>query len=92
MTSLAKTKQKNKKPAGEEASRGRSSKYSRKKSAMVRKMIGKVEKKLDEKDIKPTLGDFIKLLQLDDELGEEEPREIRVTWIEPSEGESAAET
>jgi len=29
------------------------------------------------------VGDFIRLLQLEKELAEETPREIKVTWVEP---------
>lgn len=46
--------------------------------------------KLKSDDVKATLGDYIKLVQLQKELGEDEqPREIRVTWIEPSGMEEA---
>jgi hypothetical protein len=41
--------------------------------------------------VKATFGDFIKLLQLQKEMQIDQPREIKVTWIEPSEAESASE-
>jgi hypothetical protein len=34
---------------------------------------------------KVTVGDFIKLLQLQKELEAEETKEIKVTWVEPAE-------
>ena len=36
-------------------------------------------------DVKASLGDYIRLVQLQKGLEEEEPKEIRVTWIEPEE-------
>jgi hypothetical protein len=57
----------------------------------IRKMLTEIEENLDLKNSKVTLGDFIRLLQLERELeGEEQPREIIVTWKEPAErrGES----
>ena len=34
-------------------------------------------------EFKPTLADFLRLVQLEKEIGEEEPKEIKVTWVEP---------
>ncbi|MBZ5579450.1 MAG: hypothetical protein LAP40_23065 [Acidobacteriia bacterium] len=36
-------------------------------------------------DLKLTLGDYLKLLQLEKEMEEQGPKEIRVTWVEPRE-------
>jgi hypothetical protein len=38
-----------------------------------------------EKEFKPSLAEYLKLLQLERELEEDEPKEITVTWIEPEE-------
>jgi len=63
------------------------------KAALVSKVIHNIEEKLEKDQLKATLGDFIRLVQLEKELEEEEqPREIKVTWIEPSEKENASET
>ncbi len=35
-------------------------------------------------DFKPTLGDYVKLLQLEKEMEQGAPTEIRVTWVEPA--------
>ena len=35
-----------------------------------------------EAPVKATLTDYIRLLQLRRELGDDEPREIKVTWVE----------
>ncbi len=62
------------------------------KIALVEKMIRNLEEKLESKEIKASLGDFIRLLQLQKELQEELPKEIKVTWVEPREKESCTET
>ena len=58
---------------------------------LLEKAIQRMEEKLGSADVKATFGDFIKLLQLQKEMQIDEPREIKVTWIEPSEAESASE-
>ena len=55
----------------------------RNKAAFVREVISKIEEKLSGDDAKPSVGDFIRLLQLEKELEEEQPREIQVSWVEP---------
>jgi hypothetical protein len=47
---------------------------------------------LNDGDLKPTLSEYLKLLQVEKELAQQEegPREITVTWIEP-EGNSSGE-
>jgi len=48
-------------------------------------------KKLSGQEMKATLGDYIKLVQLQKELDEEQqPTEIRVTWVEPEEPSPAS--
>ncbi len=42
-----------------------------------------VEKRLGEGDVKASLGDYIRLVQLQQELEEEEPKDITVTWVDP---------
>ena len=58
---------------------------------MVEKAIHSIEAKLGSTEVKATFGDFIRLLQLQKELQIDRPREIKVTWIDPSETESASE-
>jgi hypothetical protein len=48
-------------------------------TAVVQKMEGKIT----ANEFKPTLADFLRLVQLEKEIGEEEPKEIKVTWVEP---------
>ena len=59
------------------------------KAALVNRMIQSFEEKLDKQELKGTLGDFIRLLQLEKELEDEQPKEIEVRWVEPSEPGSA---
>ena len=47
------------------------------------KIIEKMSTKLAADEFKPSLADFLKLVQLEKEAGEEEPKEIKVTWVEP---------
>ena len=53
----------------------------------VKHLLAKVEQKITEEPIKATLAEYIRLVQLHQELDEEEPKEIRVTWVEPETGE-----
>ena len=53
---------------------------------LIRRLLGRIEKEFKNKETKATLADFIRLTQLERELEEEEqPREIIITWSEPSE-------
>jgi hypothetical protein len=62
----------------------------RKKADLVSKFIERIEEKLESGEMKPTVGDFIRLLQLEKELTEEQPREIKVSWVEPVEQEDGS--
>jgi hypothetical protein len=53
------------------------------KSKAVSKLLAKVEKKLTGTDMKASLGDYVRLVQLQKELEEDEVREITVTWVDP---------
>jgi hypothetical protein len=50
---------------------------------VVKKLLAAVEEKMKTDAGKTTMGDYIRLVQLHKELDEEEPKEIRVTWVEP---------
>lgn len=50
---------------------------------MVEALLKNVEKKLTGKEVKATLGDYLKLVQFQKELEEEDPKEIKVTWVDP---------
>ena len=57
----------------------------RKASAMVERVLKQIESRIEAADLKPTVGDYLRLLQFREEIQEEEheAREIRVTWVEP---------
>jgi hypothetical protein len=60
-------------------------------AALVRKAIENIETKLDSNELKATIGDFIRLLQIEKELEVERPRDIKVTWVESSQAEPVSE-
>ncbi|MEI9972421.1 MAG: hypothetical protein WDO73_10420 [Ignavibacteriota bacterium] len=46
--------------------------------------IEQFEKKIGKAGYEPTVAEYVKLLQLGQELGQEdEPKEIKVTWVGP---------
>ncbi len=69
----------------------KSEKKRRSKSELVDRAIKNIEEKLEANEVKATFGDFIRLLQLQKELQADQPREVKVTWIEAIEKESASE-
>jgi len=80
---------KTKKPAGKVADTGAKNRQKAKtKVELIEEMISEFKEKLEEGEVKVTVGDFIRLLQLREELGKEEPKEIRVRWVETQEPES----
>jgi hypothetical protein len=42
-----------------------------------------MEDTFSKKEISASLGDYIRLVQLYRELEEEEPKEVKVTWVDP---------
>ena len=60
-------------------------------SDLLDKAIVGIEDWINAKDFKPTMGDYLKLLQMEIELEQEEIREIKVTWVEPSVTPDSAE-
>ena len=61
-------------------------------SEAVEKILLNVEKKLAKGSLRASLGDYIKLVQLQKELDEEQqPKEIKVTWVEAEETKSGTE-
>lgn len=55
----------------------------RTKAEVVQKILERMEDKLSSDEMRATLGDYIRLVQLEKELEDDEPREIKVTWVEP---------
>lgn len=56
---------------------------------VLENVLKKMEEKLGTAEFKPSLADYLKLVQLEKEIGEEGPKEIRVTWVEPVKPSSA---
>ena len=54
----------------------------RSQAEVVRGLLERMEAKLGGQDVKVTLADYIRLVQLRNELEADEPRDIRVTWDE----------
>ena len=50
---------------------------------VLENVLKKMEEKLGTAEFKPSLADYLKLVQMEKEIGEEETKEIRVTWVEP---------
>jgi hypothetical protein len=48
--------------------------------------IEKLKQRFDEKDFKPSVGDYLKLVELEEQLeqGSDAIKEIKVTWVEPT--------
>jgi hypothetical protein len=60
-------------------------KRAKNKKELVQQAIQQIGDKLDKNELKPTVGDLIRLLQLEKEILEETPKEIKVSWVEPEE-------
>jgi hypothetical protein len=54
-------------------------------SEVLTRAIAKFEERITETDFSPSVGDYIKLVQMKKELEEaaDEAKEIKVTWVEP---------
>jgi hypothetical protein len=51
---------------------------------LLEQVIDKFEIKIARSDYEPTVAEYVKLLQLGREMGQEDdPKEIRVTWVSP---------
>jgi hypothetical protein len=80
------------KKAGASGAKGRTAVRSGRvidKGALIDKLLQSIEQRIEKDELKATLGDFIRLLQLQKELEEEQPKEIEVRWVEAGEPESA---
>jgi hypothetical protein len=55
----------------------------------IKELLGRVIEKFEDKiakvEYEPTVAEYVKLLQLGREVGQEDqPKEIRVTWVVPN--------
>ncbi len=53
-------------------------------SELLANAIKGMEERMKSPEFKPTLGDYVKLLQLEKEMEQGAPTEIKVTWVEPA--------
>jgi DNA-directed RNA polymerase subunit M/transcription elongation factor TFIIS len=53
-------------------------------SNLLEKAIKSFEKRIEAEDFKPTIAEYLKLLQLEQESEQETEKEIKVTWIDPT--------
>ena len=51
---------------------------------LIESAITKLEDKLKGADFKPTLADYLKLMQLEKEFQQEQVKEIKVSWVTPA--------
>jgi hypothetical protein len=54
----------------------------RRQKKVVGDLIKKIEEKLKDGEMRATLVDYIRLLQLQKEMEADEPRDIEVRWVE----------
>ena len=61
---------------------------------LVGRALKKIEQKLKADELKPTVGDLVRLVEMEKKLeaDDEQPAEIKVTWIEPDDKEHASGT
>lgn len=64
----------------------------KKKTQVVEQILERVEEKLGKGEVKATVGDYIRLVQLQKELEEEAPGEITVKWVDAETAEDESET
>ena len=53
-------------------------------AGLLSKAIRAFETRIQEADFKMTVGDYLKLVQMEKEHQQEGAKEIRVTWVEPA--------
>jgi urease gamma subunit len=51
--------------------------------SILAKVIENMEEKLKTEEFKPSLADYLKLVQLEKDFEGGETKEIKVTWVEP---------
>ena len=53
-------------------------------SDLLEQAMKTLDARITSNDLKPTVGDYLKLLQMEQEFEQETPKEIKVTWVEPT--------
>ena len=52
---------------------------------LIERAIERLEKKLDKDEVKGNMADLIRLLQLQKDLGFDQPTQVTVRWVEKNE-------
>jgi hypothetical protein len=52
-------------------------------SNLLKSLTEGMETRIQARELKPTVAEYLKLLQIEQELEQESPKEIKVTWVEP---------
>ena len=52
---------------------------------LIERAIENMEQKLDKEGVKASVGDLIRLLQLQKDLGFDQPKQVTVRWVEKNE-------
>lgn len=80
-------------PPSGERSRERTRTSARRRSssnrALVRRLKDAIVAKVEANEIKATVSDFVRLVELEKQMEKGSPRGIEVRWVGPSEAESA---
>jgi hypothetical protein len=71
------------KPAGRAAKRSKS--QSIEPADLVEKALRRIADRIDGEEMKATVGDLIRLLQMQHDIEADEPREVTATWIKSEE-------
>ena len=60
-------------------------------AAVISEVIRKFQEKLGGEEFKPTVAEYLRLLQFEKDVKDEQPREVKITWVEPVEKENVTE-
>jgi predicted adenine nucleotide alpha hydrolase (AANH) superfamily ATPase len=64
------------------------SEYGSRKEA-INRILDKLEKQFIEGELKGTVADYLRLIQVVKEMGDERPREIEIRWVNSIRGETS---
>ena len=53
-------------------------------STLLKKAIKSFDERIAANDFKPTIAEYLKLVQLEQDSEQNTPKEIKVTWIDPT--------
>ena len=55
------------------------------KAELIERAIENMEQKLNKEEVKASIGDLIRLLQLQKDLGFDQPKQVTVRWVDKTE-------